>query len=159
MERTVQMAQARLAIEEIQARYAEGIDRGDLESMAALFAKGELILPDGSSVAGAEAVFDYYHGLLRFYSAKGKKRPYQRHKTTPLTRHVNTNLRCEFDNAVRSAQAFSYFTCYQQIKRDIVIIAGGRYEDHFAKDLAGWHLQSRAIHVDQRGDMSRHLKS
>ena len=33
-------------------RYAEGIDGGDIESVGALFAKGEMALPDGTTLVG-----------------------------------------------------------------------------------------------------------
>ena len=159
MDRTVKIAQARFAVEDIVYRYAEALDTGDLESMAALFAKGEVLLPDGKTLDGPQEVLDHYRELIHFYSAKGKKKPYKRLVTTPMTRHVTTNIRCEVDNDVRTVAAFSYFTLYQQNKDKIELIAGGRYEDHFARDLAGWHITSRTFHIDQRGDMSRHLKN
>lgn len=159
MDRTIQIAQARFAIEEILFCYAESLDTGDLETMAGLFLKGLVRLPDGSVLEGPEAVFAHYHKMVQFYSAKGKKKPYKRLATTPMTRHVTTNVRCDIDNAVRSAKVSSYFTVYQQNKSKIELIAGGRYEDIFAKDLAGWHITRRAFHIDQQGDMSRHLKA
>ncbi|MFK7916240.1 MAG: nuclear transport factor 2 family protein [Pseudomonadales bacterium] len=159
MDRTVKIAQARFAAEDIIYRYAETLDAGDIESMAALFEKGVVLLPDGKELEGPKAVFEHYRDLIHFYSSEGEERPYERLVTTPMTRHVTTNVRCEVNNDVRAVAAFSYFTLYQQNGDHIDLIAGGRYEDHFARDLSGWHITSRTFHIEQRGDMSRHLKT
>ena len=159
MDRTVKIAQARFAVEDIIYRYAEALDAGDIESVAALFEKGTLLLPDGRELEGPKAVFENYRDLIYFYGADGQQRPYERLVTTPMTRHVTTNLRCEIDNDVRTVAAFSYFTLYQQNGDRIDLIAGGRYQDHFARDLSGWHITSRTFQIEQQGDMSRHLKT
>jgi len=49
MERIPAIAAARFAVEDIMLRYAEGIDIGDIETVGEVFAKGELVMPDGSS--------------------------------------------------------------------------------------------------------------
>ena len=65
----------------------------------------------------------------------------------------------ELDNNVELASVRSYFTVYQTIHDENVIIAGGRYHDRFERDPYGWHLIERRILIDNRGDMSHHLKS
>ncbi len=159
MSRTQLIAQARFAIEDILFAYAAGIDNGDLESLGALFSKGEVVMPDGRVLQGQEAVFNHYRSIMLFYSKKGKVKPYKRHKTTPRTRHINSNVRFKFDNAVQSAQVNSDFTAYQQVKKKVHIIAGGRYADQFERDIHGWYIARRIIHFDQQGDMSAHLSS
>ena len=64
----------------------------------------------------------------------------------------------EIDNNVEVAKVRSYFTVYQTIDAQNVIIAGGRYHDRFEHDPYGWHLIERRILIDNRGDMSHHLK-
>ena len=76
-----------------------------------------------------------------------------------MTRHVTTNLIMEFDTEVTLAKVRSYFTVYQTINGENPIIAGGRYEDRFEKDPYGWHLIERRILIDNKGDMSHHLKT
>lgn len=158
MDRTTLLAQGRFAIEEQLYRYANAVDRGDLETASAVFAKATLNLEDGRSFRGAGEVFDFYRELIIFYSKKGDAKPYRRFKTTPMTQHSVSNVRCYFNNAVTEATVESQYTATQLRKGRIRIIAQGRYADVFARDLSGWHLKSRDLHIDLTGDLSHHLK-
>lgn len=158
MDRTTRLAQGRFAIEEQLYLYANAVDRGDLETAASVFAKGTMNIEDGRSFRGANEVFDFYRELIIFYSKKGNEKPYRRFKTTPMTQHSVTNVRCAFNNAVTEAQVESQYTATQRRKGRIRIIAQGRYDDVFARDLSGWHLVSRNLHIDLTGDLSHHLK-
>lgn len=145
MERIQAVAAARFAIEDIMFRYAEGIDTGDIETVGKVFAKGALVMPDGSSLDGAEAVFENFSNLIIFYDSDGNVVPYARGQCTPRTRHVTSNIIYEFNDAVNQADIRSYTTCYQTIDGKNEIIFGGRYIDSFALDREGWHLVSRSI--------------
>jgi len=159
MERTQAIAAARFEIEDIMLRYAEGIDVGDIETVGKVFAKGELVMPDGSSLAGAEAVFEYFSNLIIFYDVDGNVVPYQRLQCTPRTRHVTSNVIYEFNAAVNQIDVRSYITCYQTIDGRNEIIFGGRYADSFELDRQSWHLVTRSILGDNVGDTSHHLKN
>ena len=159
MERTQSVAVGRFATEDIMMRYAEGIDTGDIESVGALFAKGELAMPDGTTLVGVGEVTEHYTNLIIFYDAEGNVVPYERGQCTPRTRHVISNLRFDFNNAVNRVDVRSYFTVYQTIDGRNEIIAGGHYVDDYGLDLTGWHLVRREIFLDNLGDMTHHLKS
>jgi len=149
---------ARQVIEETLYRYAEAIDTADIETVGQIFAAGALIHDDGTETRGPKAIFDLYSNLIIFYDADGNEVPYARRACTPRTKHVTTNLIIEFDVELNVANARSYFTVYQTINDNNVIIAGGRYADRFEYDPYGWHLIERKIHIENRGDMSHHLK-
>ena len=157
MDRTVQLAQARLVIEEIIFRYAERLDAGDLEGLSALFARGVIKPAVGEPVKGAEEVLKLYSTVVKFYDADENPVPYQRGQCTPRTRHLTTNLIFEFDNAVMAATVRSVFTVYQTLAGRNDIIAGGRYVDRFVRTLQGWHIAERQIFIENAGDLRRHL--
>ncbi len=157
MDRTVQLAQARFVIEEIMFRYAERLDAGDLEGLAALFARGSIKPAVGEPVKGAEEVQKLYSTVVKFYDADENPVPYQRGQCTPRTRHLTTNLIFDFDNAVKAATVRSVFTVYQTLAGRNEIVAGGRYVDRFVRTLQGWHLDERQIIIENAGDMSGHL--
>lgn len=156
MDRISQIAQARQAIEEIMFTYAEGIDQGDIETMAQLFAQGAIVLPDGGEIKGYQEVFDAYTGMVMFYDENENLVPYKRNECTPRTRHVVTNLIFDFDDDVTCADVRSYFSVYQTLDGKNEVIAGGRYVDRFERTKQSWHLATRIIHFDNMGDMSRH---
>ena len=156
MDRINLMTVARSVIEEIMFTYAEGIDLGDIETVAELFTEGAIVLPDGNEIRGYQEVFDTYAGMVMFYDDDENIVPYQRNACSPRTRHVVTNLIFEFDNAVVVANVRSYFMVYQTLDGKNQVIAGGRYVDRFEKTIQGWHIATRAIHFDNMGDMSRH---
>ena len=159
MDCTQQIAQARYAIEDIIFRYAEALDGGDLETVSQLFAAGAIKPAVGEPAQGAEGVFKLYSSVVKFYDADENEVPYKRRQCTPRTRHLTTNLIFEFDNAVAEAQVRSYFTVYQNLRGRNEIIVGGRYVDQFRRTISGWQLAERQIHIENAGDLSRHLNS
>ena len=68
MDRINLMTIARSVIEEIMFTYAEGIDLGDIETVAELFTEGAIVLPDGNEIRGYQEVFDTYAGMVMFRS-------------------------------------------------------------------------------------------
>jgi hypothetical protein len=52
----------------------------------------------------------------------------------------------------------SYFTVYQNLGGANPIIAGGRYIDRFDTHIRGWRMIERTVMVENRGDMSRHIR-
>lgn len=158
MDRVTKQTQARYAIEDIMFAYGRSIDRGDLTALGALFSKGRLLLTEGREFSGSADVAEFYRTLVQFYDADGAPAEYRRLETTPMTQHRVFNRCYQFDNSVSVADVESTFSSTQLIDGQLVEIALGRYEDRFARDLAGWHLVSRRIHVDLSGDMSRHMQ-
>lgn len=159
MERTLNLMQARYAIEGVLYRYAEALDDGDLETLSTVLAGCTVILPDGTRLEGGPAIADHYRSIIRFYDADGNEVEYQRGLCTPRTRHVTTNVRCTFDAPLKGAEVHSYFTAYQTIDGRNEIVAGGRYHDQFQMSLRGWAMVERRVLIDHAGDMSRHLRT
>jgi len=156
-ERLMRMFDARCAIEDVLYGYAEAIDSGHLEQLEDLLGDCELVLRDGTSMRGA-AIAERYRNMIIFYDEAENVVEYCPGRSTPRTRHVTTNVRCEFDAAVTEATVRSYFSAYQTLGGTAWLMAGGRYEDRFRLTDGRWRLVRRAIHVDDPADLSRHLK-
>jgi uncharacterized protein (TIGR02246 family) len=136
-------------VEEIRAlihEYAERIDTGDLDGLAALFTDATWGSPGrGKPLRGAEQVRRGYDGVLLYDG-------------TPSTKHVISNVTIELteDDA---AAARSYFTVLQA-RPDLPLqpIIAGRYHDRFDRVDGRWRFADRQIIPDLIGDLSRHLR-
>jgi 3-phenylpropionate/cinnamic acid dioxygenase small subunit len=130
--------------------YAERLDAGDLDGMAELFAKADVVTqgPDGPAViSGKKAVFDAFDGSVRRF-ADG----------TPATQHVTTNLIVDPGQELGTATARSYFTVLQSTEKlPLQVILAGSYQDSFILDDDGWRFAERRIRIERVGDLSEHL--
>jgi len=64
----------------------------------------------------------------------------------------------DIDDEASSARAQSYFMVFQQTEKiSLQPIAGGQYDDTFARDNGTWHFTSKFIDVAQVGDTTDHL--
>jgi 3-phenylpropionate/cinnamic acid dioxygenase small subunit len=134
-------------IERLLYTYAERLDAGDFEGVAALFAHADLGAEGGPAVHGRDAVLAMYRASVRLH-ADG----------TPRTRHVTTNVVVDVDEAAGTASARSCFTVFQQLDDfPLQAIIVGRYRDRFARTDGAWHFAERRMLLDLRGDLSRHL--
>lgn len=139
----------RSAIERIVYGYAERVDAGDFEGLAALFAhatyKGGG--PDDPGVVGTDAVLAIQERMVRRYP-----------DGTPRTKHVTTNLVIDADEEAGTASARSYFTVLQQVDDfPLQVVIAGRYHDRFERADGEWRLTERVIFCDLIGDLSHHL--
>ncbi|MCB0105304.1 MAG: nuclear transport factor 2 family protein [Caldilineaceae bacterium] len=136
-------------IENLVYTYAELIDTGNLEGMAQLFGHAEFLGPDGKVAAtGAEEFLALQRQAVLIYSKTG----------TPLTKHVNTNLIIEVNEATDSATARSYFTVLQSVESlSLQPIIAGRYADSFERAEGKWRFRSRQVVPELYGDLSKHL--
>jgi 3-phenylpropionate/cinnamic acid dioxygenase small subunit len=141
---------ARSAIEHIVYGYAELIDLGDFDGVAALFAHARYKGggPDDPGVKGAAPVLKILETMVRRYD-----------DGTPRTKHVTTNLVIDTDESEGTATARSYYTVFQQVD-DLPLqpIIAGRYHDSFALDDGTWRFAERMILPDLIGDLSRHMR-
>ncbi len=129
-------------------RYAECIDDGDFPGVAALFAQGSVVGPDGQASSGYDEVLALYRNAARIYPDTG----------TPCTQHVTTNLIVDIDADGRKALARSYFSVLQALEDfPLQVIIAGRYRDEFALQEGRWVFHRREIHPTLLGDLSRHL--
>jgi len=136
------------AIRALVFTYAERLDAGDLDGVAALFEHAT------------------WRSLRRPEPLRGRaevRRAYdvvRLHAGTPRTKHVITNVVVEVYEATDRAAARSYFTVFQAL-RDFPLqaIACGRYHDTFERVGGVWRFADRLILTDLIGDLSHHLTS
>jgi 3-phenylpropionate/cinnamic acid dioxygenase small subunit len=138
------------AVARLVARYAEYLDTGDLEGMAAMFADATFRsdLPDGIVVfRGADEV------LAAFTAGT------QRDERGLLgTRHVTTNLVVDEGPEPGTARARSYFTVLQARPGfPLQVVVAGGYRDEFRQVDGEWRFADRLVRLDLEGDLSRHL--
>ena len=139
-------------IENLVYSYAERIDAGDLDGVAALFAHGRICgVEDGppeTVFEGTARVRQMYEMATRLYD-----------DGTPKTKHFTTNVRIDVDENEGTAQGSAYY-CVTQATPELPlqIIVTGHYRDTFHRIDGVWWFESRTMFVDQVGDTSRHLK-
>ena len=127
--------------------YAERIDAGDLDGLAALFEHAAWGSPGrGESVRGAEQVRRRYNGVSIHEDG------------TPSTKHVISNVTIEVEGDRASAR--SYFTVLQA-RPDLPLqpIIAGRYHDRFEQVDGRWRVAERMILPDLIGDLSKHMRN
>lgn len=129
-------------------RYAELLDQGDLDGVAALFEHatwGSGTRPE--RMRGIEQVRRMYDGVILYEDG------------TPHTKHVITNLVIEHEDGATQATARSYFTVLQAMDElSLQPIIAGRYEDRFENVDGQWRFAERIIHPDLQGDLSHHMR-
>jgi len=134
-------------IEALVYRYAELLDSGDLDGVAALFEHASW----GSGTRtermhGADQVRRMYDGVILYEDG------------TPRTKHVITNLVIDHENGATQASARSYFTVLQQKDGAVQPVIAGRYHDRFEQVDGEWRFAERIIHPDLHGDLSQHMR-
>jgi len=136
------------AITALVYRYADLIDAGDLDGVAALFDHANWGAGTRTErLYGAEAVRKGYGGVILYEDG------------TPRTKHVITNLFVDVDKGSTQAVARSYFTVLQATDEvPLQPIIAGRYVDQFEKVDGTWRFSERIIHPDLQGDLSRHMR-
>jgi len=142
------MATDQDAIATLIHTYAERLDAGDLEGVAALFARATLrsnLRPDVRR--GSREALETFRSSVALYDG------------VPCTKHVTTNVIIEVDTHQSSAAARSYFTVLQaRPELPLQVVIAGRYHDQFAHSDGLWHFTDRMIYVDLVGDLRFHLK-
>jgi 3-phenylpropionate/cinnamic acid dioxygenase small subunit len=136
------------AITNLLYRYAELMDMGDLDGVAALFAHARIKM--GDDYVDAAAVRARWEDVVILYP-----------DGTPRTKHVTTNAIVEFDDAGTAATCRSYYTVLQQVDdQPLQPIICGRYHDRFELVDGRWRWAERDYSlVDRVGDLSRHLRT
>lgn len=151
--------QARLSIERLICLYAEALDAGDVERVAALFARGQIRI-NGMQVVhkGAEAVRDMFVRFTVFYDKQLQPVDPTQTRGKPWTKHLSSNLR--FESLTASAAAlWSDFTVLQGLPgTELKPIVAGRYRDSFLCENGEWFFADRLEFIDLVGDVSKHLK-
>lgn len=133
-------------------RYAELLDAGDLDGVAALFAHGRIC---GVEDGPPETVFSGVAGVRKMYEMA--TRIYE--DGTPKTRHNTSNVQLDIHEADGIARSRSYYCVTQATPTlPLQVIVTGHYKDTFHRVDGAWWFDSRTMFVDQIGDVSQHLK-
>ncbi|WP_129561326.1 nuclear transport factor 2 family protein [Paraburkholderia dokdonensis] len=142
------MSDSALQISNLLYRYAECMDSGDWDGVAALFQHARLKMRDGSDLLGAQDFPRLLHGLVKRYPCG-----------TPRTKHIVTNPIIEIDEQAHRATARSYYTVLQAADGfALQPIAAGRYRDEFERVEGVWRFSFRDYSLmDMTGDLSHHL--
>ncbi|MEC3948243.1 nuclear transport factor 2 family protein [Sphingobium sp. HWE2-09] len=129
-------------------RYAELMDAGDLEAVAALFERARIRTGDGDVVEGSAPMLALWRAHVHLYPCG-----------TPRTKHVITNPIVEVDEAADTATCRSYYTVFQATPTlPLQAICVGRYHDAFVRMDGQWHFSERDYALlDLVGDVSQHL--
>lgn len=139
---------AATAITNLLYRYAELMDAGQLEEVAAMFSHARVTLGGGRVVEGSAAMLEQWRAFVRIHPCG-----------TPRTRHIITNPILEFDEAAGTASCRSVYTVFQQTPElPLQAIASGRYHDTFERVGSTWRFATRDYSMlDYIGDLSQHL--
>jgi 3-phenylpropionate/cinnamic acid dioxygenase small subunit len=128
--------------------YAERLDAGDLDGVAALFERGEFRSARGGPPrVGAAAVRSMYEPVVIYDDG------------APRTKHVLGNIEVECDRDQGSARAACTFVVMQAAPDGpLQATLAGRYHDHFTYADERWWFTERVVHPDLMGDLSAHMR-
>jgi 3-phenylpropionate/cinnamic acid dioxygenase small subunit len=146
------MTDSAIEITNLLYTYAQLLDGGDLDGVAALFEHGRIY---GVENGPPETVFTGSSGVRGMYEMS--TRLYE--DSTPKTHHNTTNVQLDIDEAQGSARSTSYY-CVTQATPELPlqVIVTGHYKDTFQRVDGAWRFDSRTMFIDQVGDLSHHLK-
>lgn len=127
--------------------YAERLDAGDLDGVAALFERGQIRSARRSEpLVGREAVRSMYDAVTLYEDG------------TPRTKHVLGNLEVECDDTRGEASASCAFVVMQADADDLRPVLSGRYMDRFERHGDEWWYAHRLVLPDLVGDLSAHMR-
>jgi SnoaL-like domain len=136
-------------VEEILAlihEYAYRLDRGDLDGVAALFARAELRSTHRDHVRrGSTEARTLYDPVILYDDG------------TPRTMHQLTNVTVTVDGS--TAQARSYFTVLQVTDLGLHPILAGEYHDRFSLVDGRWEFAERVFDPRLFGDLTSHMRA
>ena len=125
--------------------YAERLDAGDLDGVAALFEHGSFRNARGGAPrVGATAVREMYDSVVIYDDG------------TPATKHVLGNIMIDIDG--QSATANCYFTVMQGAPGESLrAVLAGTYTDQFERVDGTWRFVERVVDPQLIGNLSRHM--
>ena len=131
-------------ISNLIAHYAELLNLGHIDDVAALFRHGK-ITSEGNPTAreGSEEVAAMYRNSVVIP------------EKLPDTLIFTTNLQIEVDGDHASGKA--YFLAMHQTERGVAPVIAGRYHDEFRRIDGKWWFHHRHMIPDLTGDLSTHL--
>jgi hypothetical protein len=136
-------------IRNLMFRYCELMDTGDIESVADMFADATIVMADGNVATGHDEVLALFAGGNRSERTSGSRR----------SKHVNTNVLVEADEAAGTGIARSYWVLLVATSLDEPVrpIMGGSYHDEFVARDGAWRFAKRTYIVDLVGSETKAL--
>jgi 3-phenylpropionate/cinnamic acid dioxygenase small subunit len=133
----------------VVAAYAERLDAGDFDGVAALFEHGEFRSAQGGPARiGPEGVRRMLEPVVRYDDG------------TPRTKHVLGNIEVDVDADAGTATARCTFTVIQHAPdAPLQAVLAGRYHDRLERLDGRWHLVERVVHPDLFGDLRHHMRA
>lgn len=127
--------------------YAELMDSGDFEKVAALFDHAEITV-NGAVLRGGAPMLELWRAHTKLHE-----------DGTPLTKHVVTNPIVEIGADGTMATIRSYYTVLQATPVvPLQVVAAGRYHDSFRKVDGAWRFATRDYSLlDLKGNLTDHL--
>jgi 3-phenylpropionate/cinnamic acid dioxygenase small subunit len=128
--------------------YAERLDAGDFDGVAALFDHGVFTSAQRSTpLEGRDAVRSLYTSVVVYGDG------------TPRTKHVLGNIEIDCDSGNGTATARCTFTVLQAVDGGLLrAVLAGRYHDRFARVDGEWCFAERLVLPDLVGELSEHMR-
>ncbi len=135
------------AIRALVCTYAERLDAGDLDGVAALFEHGSFRSAQRSEpLVGTDAVRRMYDPVIVYDDG------------TPRTKHVLGNLEVEVaPDGVRATARCTFVVMQAVDGSPMQAVLAGRYHDRFERADGAWRFVERTVHPDLMGDLPRHM--
>jgi uncharacterized protein (TIGR02246 family) len=136
------------AVRALVVAYAELLDAGDLDGVAALFEDAVVRSASrGTTLVGRDAVRRMYDPVIRYEDG------------TPRTKHVLSNHEVAVDASAGTATSQCVFTVMGK-RGDGALgpLLSGRYEDRFERVDGRWRFVERVIAPNLIGDLSTHMR-
>ncbi len=140
-------AVAEAEVRALVCAYAERLDAGDLDGVAALFAHGAFRSAQRAQpLVGTDAVRRMYDPVIIYDDG------------TPRTKHVLGNLEVAVEHDAGRATARCHFVVLQAVDGSpMQAVLSGRYHDRFECVDGEWRFVERTVHPDLVGDLPNHM--
>ena len=132
--------EAKDAIRELMAAYAQALDACRFADVAACFAPDGEWTTDYGAARGPAEIEAFIRGIV---PVKGEG---------PQRKHYITNIIIKVDG--ETASAVSDYLIVREAGGGLIPVMGGTYRDKFVKTPAGWRFSRKELGHDIAGDMA-----
>jgi len=134
------MLEAKDAIRELMATYAQALDACRFADVAACFAPDGEWSTDYGAARGPAEIEAFIRGIV---PVKGEG---------PQRKHYITNIIIKVDG--ETASAVSDYLIVREAEGGLIPVMGGTYRDKFVKTPAGWRFSRKELEHHIAGDMA-----
>ena len=132
--------EAKDAIRELMAAYAQALDACRFADVAACFASDGEWTTDYGAARGPAEIEAFIRGIV---PVKGEG---------PQRKHYITNIIIKVDG--ETASAVSDYLIVREAEGGLIPVMGGTYRDKFVKTPAGWRFSRKELEHHIAGDMA-----